>query len=135
MSMRARRHGEVSVSNVFFLAACVLALYLAATVLPMYWVKLEMYEVLGIILQEWRLRGEERAKAVFVRELEKREMPEDIQSVCTFYDYRKERSMECWWEEDVYLPFFGPVHTLDFYLYRGVDLETGELFDIEVEDE
>jgi len=108
------------------------ALLAAYKVLPEYWIYLEMKEVVGIVVSTWQQKDKDRAVKRFESELAKRDLPEYLTQVCSFYDMRKEYTVECWWEIPVEAPVVGLVHTLDFYVHRGISAKGGEIYDVEV---
>ncbi len=128
---RSRRHGKGSTSNFLFVVTVFAGLLALYKVLPHYWNFMEMKEVVGLVLGNWQQKDKDRAVKRFENELSNREMPDYLAQVCSFYDMRKEYTMECWWEEPIEMPVVGLVHTLEFYVHRGTSAKGGKIYDVE----
>lgn len=129
---RSDRRGDIRFSTIVTMVAMFTGLYCAYLVIPPYWESLEMKEALSMALFGWKDKNQQRGEEIFEREVNKRDLNPDLLYACTWYELRMQKQLfiECSWEVELYAPWGDRVHTLEFYVHRGIDVN-GEVFDVE----
>ncbi len=129
---RSNRRGSIRFSTLLTMVLIFGGIYGAHLVIPPYWESLELKEAISMALFAWNDKHQERAEEVFAREIEKRELNPDLLHSCTWYELRmqEEKYIECSWEVELFAPWGDKLHTLEFYVHRGID-RGNEVFDVE----
>lgn len=87
----------------------------------------KMNDVVGTAALTWVALGETRAHQKLDEELRRREIPEYVTPEnCTFYEDAGEKTVECSWVVDVYLPFVADGRRMRFRVAKTA-LANGEL--------
>jgi len=129
---RRSRRGALSFSDMMFAAVVLSGLYGVYLVVPPFMESLEVKEATANALFQWNDKGQKRGIEIYEHEIYKRELNPELVDKCTWYELRmqKERYVECAWEVPLHTPWGSLIHTMEFYVHRGIDRDGG-VFDVE----
>ncbi len=89
----------------------------------------KMNDIVGTTVLTWVSLGDTRAHQKLDQELRRREMPDYITpEQCTFYEEAGEKTVECSWVVDVYLPMVKEGRRLRYRVAKS-GLANGDLVD------
>jgi len=119
-------------SDLLFGAGVLSAIYVAYLIIPPFMESLEIKEATANALFQWNDKGQKRAEELYEHEVYKRDLNPDLVTACTWYELRmqKERYVECSWQVPLYTPWGSLVHTMEYYVHRGID-RNNQVFDVE----
>ena len=123
------RSGRINIGAILALAAAIYGALFLRGAFPVLWTKMQVDEVTKLTLLEWRDKSQRKGFARMQYELEQRNVPSDIVYVvdscgergCCLFEREKERHVDCWWDEDINLPFTEKWWTIEFSVHKYLD--------------
>jgi hypothetical protein len=132
------RSGRVKIGPILFLAVAIYGGLFLKDAFPVVWTWMQVDEVAKVTLLEWRDKSEGKARTRMEFELGDRNVPSHIVSPvphcgergCCLFEQEKERHVDCWWDEAIFLPFSDVSWILEFQVHKYLDADN-RLNDVE----
>jgi hypothetical protein len=124
------RRGKMRISSIVLVFVLAYGGLFLRNLWPVFWTKVMVDEVVKLSLLEWRDKSEGKALARMKYELAKRDVPENIVFVvescgprgCCLFEREKDvRHADCWWDEEVEIPFTNQWVKFEFSVHKFLD--------------
>ncbi len=125
------RSGRVKIGPILFLAAAIYGGLFLKDAFPVVWTRMQVDEVAKVTLLEWRDKSERKARSRMEFELGERNVPANIvypaptcgERGCCLFEREKERHVDCWWDEAIFLPLSEVSWNLEFQVHKYLDAD------------
>jgi hypothetical protein len=125
------RRGRIKIGPILFLAIAIYGGLFVRDAFPVVWTWMQVDEVAKVTLLEWRDKSEGKALVRMEFELAERNVPSDIvypapncgERGCCLFEREKERHVDCWWDERIFLPFSEVSWVMEFQVHKYLDAE------------
>ena len=125
------RSGRVKIGPILFLAAAIYGGLFLRDAFPVVWTRMQVDEVAKGTLLEWRDKSVRKAYTRMAFELQDRNIPAHIvypaptcgERGCCLFEREKQRHVDCWWDEAIFLPFSEVSWMLEFRVHKYLDAD------------